>query len=182
MPPSFLPSIPCKSPCPQNATQMPRPTVPREQELAHATCDAMRVRDARCAWPPFPSTPRYASCCALTPAGDSIRQNHSLSWYTKAPPPPCEDNITLGTSPLPRSKHLVPPTPSQGMSTRGGCCCSASPVTLGAAARSARLSRSRPGEGAVDTRLSLGSDFEVCESRLGQAAAGLDAFEDPILR
>lgn len=45
---------------------------------------------------------------------------------------------------------------------------------------SARASRSRLGEGAVDAGLSLGGDLEVCESRLGQAAASLDAFEDPM--
>lgn len=93
MPPSILPSTHSmqESVFPKrNATQCPvRPTGPREQELVHATC-CMRcvMRDAPA---PFPSTPRYASCCALTPAGGKgpegcyIRQDHSLSWYTRGP-------------------------------------------------------------------------------------------------
>lgn len=115
--PSFHPSIPCKNPCPKrNATQCPVRTVPvnKSWSMPHAAvCDAMRDAPA-----PFPSTPRYASCCALTPAGEQgpegcyIRQDHSLSWYTKGPP--CEKTISRwGRSVFPAANifsFFPPPT------------------------------------------------------------------------
>lgn len=117
---------------PKTPPKCPVRPFPVNQSWPMPTCDAMRVRDARCACPPFPSTPRYASCCALTPARggpeDSSRPETTACHGT-------QKTISLWGRPLPRSKHFVPPTPSQGMSTRGGCRWSASPVTLGAAVR-----------------------------------------------
>lgn len=172
MPLSFLP---CKSPCPKTPPHA-RPTVPpvnRSWSTPHAACDA----SARCACP----FPVYTKICIMLCPDASVGglegPEGSLSDCTTAchgtqKATPCEHNIRLGTCPPPpqqqtsRSSHTT-----TGISTRGGLSLARPSQPRDGASGLPRVrspsSRSRPGEGAVDARLPLGGDLEICKPRLG---------------
>jgi hypothetical protein len=176
MPPSFLP---CKTPCPKTPPVPVRPfPVNKSWSMCRMRCDA-RVR--LCGLPLFPPTytPKYASCCALTPTRLSIRQNQDAQPVTVHKKGLRKDNIVVGEASTP------PPQQTTFFIIRTTDWASPPDVAVDGwpspRDASASPSRRRLGEGTVDTRLFLGGDFEVCEPRLGQAAAILEAFEDPVL-